>query len=142
MRRYGHFRERTLASRNNFIDKGNYFEMVIYGADLKEKARSLIDKTDKKAIELCGSWCMDSGGYAMNGRVKTALHRFLLGKKKGLEIDHVNGNKLDNRRNNLRFVKHHVNVQSWVQVYKRKLAMDLKDHLAEGKDINSYFESL
>ena len=85
---------------------------------------------------------MDSGGYAMNGRVKTALHRFLLGKKKGLEIDHVNGNKLDNRRNNLRFVKHHVNVQSWVQVYKRKLAMDLKDHLAEGKDINSYFESL
>jgi hypothetical protein len=32
------------------------------------------------------------------------MHQILLGKKEGLEIDHINGNGLDNRRSNLRFV--------------------------------------
>ena len=70
------------------------------------------------------------------------MHILLLGKKKGLEIDHINGNKLDNRRENLRFVKHNVNGQSWVDVYKRKIVRDLKNHLAERKDIESFFKEL
>jgi len=142
MRRFGKFRPRTLASRNDFIDKGDYFEMVIYNQNLKEVSRALIDKKDKLLIEKIGSWCMDSGGYVMNGSVKNALHRFLLGKRSGLEIDHINGNKLDNRRNNLRFVRHAVNTQSWVKVYKKKIVEDFKKHLAEGKSIESFFEEL
>jgi len=31
------------------------------------------------------------------------MHRYILGAKKGEEIDHINRNPLDNRRNNLRF---------------------------------------
>ncbi len=37
-------------------------------------------------------------------RGKIALHRFILGSKESNSTDHINGNTLDNRRKNLRFV--------------------------------------
>jgi hypothetical protein len=39
----------------------------------------------------------------INGKYIT-LHQFLLGKKENMIIDHINGNGLDNRRDNLRFL--------------------------------------
>ena len=141
MRRFGHIRSRTLASRNDFVDKGDCYEMVVFDRYLKEKARVLIDKKDKKVAEKMGSWCLNYG-YPYNGRIKQTLHLFLLGKRKGLEIDHINGNKLDNRRKNLRFITHAENTKNWIYLYKRKLVNDLKNHLAEGKSIESYFETL
>lgn len=41
------------------------------------------------------------------------MHRFITGDVPlGLEIDHINGNKLDNRRENLRVCKHSDNVKN------------------------------
>jgi hypothetical protein len=40
------------------------------------------------------------------------MHQFILGKKEKLEIDHKNGNGLDNRKRNLRHCSHGVNVQN------------------------------
>lgn len=39
----------------------------------------------------------------INGKY-TTLHQFLLGKEENMVIDHINGNGLDNTRENLRFV--------------------------------------
>lgn len=142
MRRFGRIRPRTLSNSNDYIEKEDHYEMVIYGRDLKEKARALIDKEDKPLIEKVGSWCLDSGGYVMNGSVKMAVHRFLLGKKDGLEIDHIDGNKLDNRRSNLRFVTHRENGKNWINNFKRKVISDFQAHLSEGKDIESFFANL
>lgn len=54
------------------------------------------------------TWCINGGGYAFrtdhNGGspVGIYMHRCILIAEKGIQIDHKNGNKLDNRRSNLR----------------------------------------
>ncbi len=53
------------------------------------------------------SW-MNSNGYAVNvtqkdnKRTRTRMHRLILGDRVKKYTDHINGNKLDNRRVNLR----------------------------------------
>ncbi|MGB0854889.1 MAG: HNH endonuclease [Pikeienuella sp.] len=41
-------------------------------------------------------------GQRYAGKKKTYLHRFILGAPKGVDVDHLNGNTLDNRKENLR----------------------------------------
>lgn len=48
-------------------------------------------------------WSYHHSGYVVRGKPQISLHRFILGAKKGQHIDHINGDKLDNRRSNLRF---------------------------------------
>lgn len=70
----------------------------------------LIDSED---FERCKSvsWCVDNVGYA-NGcykRKTVRMHRFILNAPKGFEVDHINHNRLDNRKSNLRIVTHQEN---------------------------------
>lgn len=52
-----------------------------------------------------------SDGYARNYTIKMYMHVLLLGKEKrpGQVIDHINRDKLDNRRSNLRIVSYSEN---------------------------------
>ena len=143
MRRFGKIRTKTLASRNDFVEKIDYWEMVIRGRDLKIKAVALIDRDDKDRIFERGSWCMDTGGYVMNGKYKgIKLHQFILGRKSGFEIDHLNGNKLDNRKINLAQVNHTQNMRNWAKNYKMRLIKSFQDHLAENKDPEEFFKEI
>lgn len=49
-----------------------------------------------------------SGGYAFRRDPKTGrmigMHRMIMNPPEGFEVDHINGNTLDNRRSNLRIV--------------------------------------
>lgn len=52
-------------------------------------------------------WFYGSHGYAHNGRRRdgeTLMHRMILAAPKNRFVDHINGNRLDNRRENLRLV--------------------------------------
>lgn len=40
-----------------------------------------------------------------------ALHRFIMNAPKGMDVDHINGNGLDNRKANLEIVTHAENVR-------------------------------
>ena len=53
-------------------------------------------------------WSVDSLGYAQSR--KTRAHVMVMGKQPlGIDIDHINGDKLDNRRQNLRAIPHRHN---------------------------------
>lgn len=70
----------------------------------------LLDKEDEYLLEKY-RWSLNNRGYAqarVNGQTIT-LHRLLMGNPKGLEIDHRNLDKLDNRKNNLRTCTHSEN---------------------------------
>lgn len=84
-----------------------------------------ITSVDKKTSDMYGGYeCNSVGHYTKkNGEVseyrrfryRLLLHRLILGKSTKLEIDHVNGNGLDNRKENLRVCEHKHNM------YNKKL---------------------
>lgn len=66
-------------------------------------------------------WYLSPGGYVVRSyrqsgkTINLYLHQVILGKKRGMVIDHINGNKLDNRRSNLRFVSPLINSHNSVK---------------------------
>lgn len=53
------------------------------------------------------SWCLNGGyairGYSKNGKqAKLKMHRVIMNTPKGMDTDHIDNNKLNNQRNNLR----------------------------------------
>lgn len=48
-------------------------------------------------------WYLHSAGYAVNSK-RQYLHHFVMKPEKGYDIDHINRDKLDNRKSNLRLV--------------------------------------
>ena len=77
--------------------------------------QALIDDEDFEVISPF-QWSYHGDGYAARGYhedgklIIVKMHQAVLGKPpKGFEIDHINGNKLDNRKCNLRVVTHQQN---------------------------------
>ena len=80
----------------------------------------------------CPAWIRDQkwylgggggGGYARRNvprtRDKEYLHRVITGCPEGFDVDHINGDRLDNRRINLRICSHRLNL---INSKKRKVA--------------------
>lgn len=71
---------------------------------------AIVDESDYADL-VKWRWFYTNAGYASRatnqGRKKwisIPMHRYLLKAPKGQDVDHINGNKLDNRRCNLRLV--------------------------------------
>ena len=62
-----------------------------------------------------GGYVSRSTSYTKNGKRKCVtvfLHRLVMGDPKGMEVDHINHDKLDNRRESLRVAKKHLNAHN------------------------------
>ena len=84
---------------------------------------ALVDNKDYESLNKF-KWCFAAnyygyGGYAVrraDGKV-VRMHRIIIDAKKKEEVDHINRNKLDNRRRNLRIVSHSENMYN-ISLYK------------------------
>lgn len=81
----------------------------------------IVDAEDADKV-LKHSWALDKG-YPVSriNDKKTLLHHFLIGKPpKNKVVDHINRNKLDARKSNLRFATHAENVKNSDRVIRSK----------------------
>lgn len=78
---------------------------------------AIIDDADFESIKMF-RWSCTNTGYAarakrINGKSKyIPMHRVILNAPDGIDIDHINGNRLDNRRCNLRLATRAQNVHN------------------------------
>lgn len=86
---------------------------------LNQGQYTLIDAADYKWLKEINWWCFSPRihgrqyGYyvlAAVGRKRTLMHRLLMQAVKGQVVDHIDGNPLNNRRENLRFADHSENM--------------------------------
>jgi hypothetical protein len=94
---------RTRFTANEFIITGNECKIICYNKWSKPSGFIIVDVDD---IDWCKQykWHIDHYGYAIGSlnNVPIKMHRELLGALKGQMVDHINGVKHDNRRNNIR----------------------------------------
>lgn len=78
---------------------------------LTKNKKAIIDDADFEQVSK-NKWSFHHMGYAVRGKPQISMHRFIMNAKKGQFIDHKNHNKLDNRKNNLRFCTHSENIHN------------------------------
>lgn len=101
-----------------FERKGNAFRMVgntVYVQLSNADAEMCCDATDWEALSQY-TWALGAVGYAVtnsiNRRKPTSFHHLVIECPYGLVRDHINRNKLDNRRCNLRVVTRRENIMN------------------------------
>lgn len=87
----------------------NEFKLPLRNKNKEIIAWTLLDEDDFEKFK-DAKFNFGSSGYVRKG--SDVLHRTLLSAKKGDVVDHINNNKLDNRKQNLRISTHQENARN------------------------------
>lgn len=120
LRNHGRILTRTPYTPNKIIEYKTYYEIVLYNRAQKEVGRTKIDKEDLSKVKAY-KWRLRKDRAASKNK---GLSQILLGDKRGFDIDHINHDPLDNRRQNLRHCSRSQNQmnqqrQRGIHFYKR-----------------------
>lgn len=110
--------KRTRFTPNEILVMEDHAEIVLYDRNSIKKAISKIDLEDIEKIKKY-KWSCTKGGRGIKYYAQTIsqnrclkLHRYLLDYCGELDIDHIDGDTLNNRKSNLRIVSHQENMQN------------------------------
>ena len=111
--------QRTVQDKNEIIRYKDHAEIILRNKTNNKIEKALIDLEDVDKLSNY-KWHYEQG-YAISGRSnRIKMHRLVLDYNGELEVDHINRNKLDNRKENLRIVPRVINSQN-VQTDKKHL---------------------
>ena len=126
-------------TRNAVKNDGAVAHVALTNVAGEVVAWTKIDSSDVDHV-LSRRWCLrGSPDYAISpgSRVEAKaagvprrpvyLHRFIMDEPAGMEIDHINGDRLDNRRLNLRVVTRRENSQNVVKSAHRNVYQDRRN---------------
>jgi hypothetical protein len=109
---------RTIRSPNNFLLEEHICRILLFDRKCKQIGEAIIDRED---IEKCKGrkWRLNKDGYVVTGLLEIYLHHVILGTQpsKAFDPNHIDGNKLNNRRSNLRICtrsQNHANRQVFI----------------------------
>jgi hypothetical protein len=123
IRRYNKIKKRTMFDKNEYRFENDLCYISLYNREQEIIAETIIDLEDYNSIKYY-KWYLDNYGYVASTKTNTYikkkiyLSRLILNISKGMNVDHKSGNKLDNRKENLRIVTRSQNAMN------RKLAKD------------------
>lgn len=101
---------------NEYIVDGNTTKIIMRDKEWNAY-ECLIDTEDMEFVLSCGRWHIakrNNGLYATVGicHKEQYLHRLIMNCPKGMVVDHINGNTLDCRKENMRIITHGQNRQN------------------------------
>ena len=99
MRRHGRILDKTRFDKNDVVVHQDYAEIILVDSTGTECGRTLVDLDDLDNVTKY-KWCI-SQGYAFNTKLGL-MHRVILDCPRDKVVDHINHNKLDNRKKNIR----------------------------------------
>ncbi len=111
-------KKRTRFDRNEFILYNDYAEIILYDRNQNPISKT---KIDLEFVEKCKphKWYLkesrNNKKYAQKRVGRVHLSHFVLGikkKKRGWDVDHIDGDSLNNRKSNLRYVTHQENMMN------------------------------
>ncbi len=100
------FRRENLAASDEFRKTvresiaGELDGKTVYYIPVGDSDLAIVDEEDKEFADQY-LW-YNSFGYAICPSRESRMHRMIMNAQKGQEVDHVNGNRMDNRKCNLR----------------------------------------
>ena len=110
MYRHGRILEHHRRSELDFVIEDDIVYISLYDNKGNYINTTIIDVQDIDEVKKYRCSFNNSNGYVLINNEYETLHRFLMKPKCfDLKVDHINGNKLDNRRCNLRIVTNQQN---------------------------------
>lgn len=98
---------RTPRDKNNITIDDDIAYIDLYNKKYEVIAQAIIDKEDINKVKYI-KWRLNHNGYVYNNsNTSTFLHRRILDTDQ--MVDHINGDRLDNRKSNLRICNHSTN---------------------------------
>lgn len=103
---------------------------------------AMIDPEDYEKVSAFGKWYRKDNGYAVKKtrikgkNINIRMHRLIMAAPEGLVVDHISGDKLDNRKANLRCVSQQINTWNTTRDYSRKY--DLPSGISFDKSRDKY----
>lgn len=104
MDNHGRLFQYTIYDKSNHLEVyDDHAEVLLIGQFSITKGWAKIDLDDIEKIK-DHKWSFATSGYTSTGKASNRLymHRFIMNPPSNMQVDHINGDKLDNRKSNLR----------------------------------------